>query len=95
MGWLGPLINAIAAFLLWDAGGLWATCAICTAVVGFWSWGVMHNYAVEEAKKRSDYTGEFYDLTHEEVSTVPDWLTKINFVTFVVGVVLLIVGFFV
>ena len=29
------------------------------------------------------------------VSTVPDWLTTINFVTFVVGVVLLIVGFFV
>ncbi|MCY4584796.1 MAG: hypothetical protein OXB98_02040 [Bryobacterales bacterium] len=55
----------------------------------------MHNYAVEEAKRRSDYTGEFYDLTPEEAAAVPDWLAKVNFAAFAVGVVLLIVGFIV
>lgn len=93
MGWLGPVINVVAVFLLWDQGGFWLISAICAGVVGFWSWGVMHNYAVEEAKRRSDYTGEFYDLTPEEAAAVPDWLAKVNFAAFAVGVVLLIVGF--
>jgi hypothetical protein len=39
----------------------------------------MHNYATEEAKKRSGYNGDFYDITAREASSVPSWITILNF----------------
>ena len=94
MGWIGILINMAAVVFLWNNSSLLFVMAMCSVVASFWSWGIMHNYAVEEANKRPDYTGEFHDLTPEEAATAPDWATKINMASFVLGAVLLLVGLF-
>jgi len=58
----------------------------------FWSWGVMHNYATEMAKRRSSYTGGFYDLTEREVEAVPDWIAGVNLLFSLGSVALLVTG---
>ena len=62
-------------------------------VVGIlWSWGIMHNYATEEAKKRNNYKGGFYDFTSKEIDAIPDWLVWINMATSLMGIVLFIIS---
>ena len=93
MGWLGLVVCVVAAWRLWDNGGLWLAAAIGVGVIELWSWGVMHNHATEAAKNRSSYTGGFSDFTKREVDAVPDWLAMVNLVGFVAAVGLLIAGF--
>jgi hypothetical protein len=79
MGWLQVLLGAIAAILFWRDGSLVLAILAAVACIGsFWSWGVMHNYATEEAKKRSDYSGSFYDITPSEADSVPNWVAGVN-----------------
>ena len=52
----------------------------------------MHNYATELAKRRSDYSGDFYDITDREADAVPDWVTVINVLSTLCGLILLILG---
>jgi len=93
MGWLSILLSAVAAFLLFRTGHLiLMILAIVAAVGGFWSWGIMHNYTTELAKRRPDYTGEFYDITDREARAVPDWITVVNMVFSLAGLVLLVTG---
>ncbi len=92
MGWLGVVISALAAYLLWNEGGLWVVLAIGVGVVEFVSWGIMHNYAVEAAERRPDYTGGFFDFTAHEINMVPNWLAVLNMLGFVAAVGLLVVG---
>jgi len=69
-----------AVLLLLGTGhNVLVTLAIIAGAGCFWSWGVMHNYATEEAKKRSGYNGDFYDITAREASSVPSWITILNF----------------
>ena len=79
MKWLRVLPALIASALLYDTGhpvlfGL----AIGVAVGCFWSWGIMHNYATEEAKKRPSYKGGFGDILPKEADSVPNWITSVN-----------------
>ncbi len=90
MGWLGVAISALATYLLWNAGGLWVAIAIGVGVVEFFSLGIMHNFAVEAAKKRPDYTDGFFDFTVREVDTIPNWLAVVNMLGFVASVGLLV-----
>jgi hypothetical protein len=93
MGWLSLLLPSIAALLFYKMGHtiLMALCII--VVIGcFWSRGVMHNYATEHAKLRSDYTGGFHDITKREAEAVPDWITTGNIIFSLMGLVLLITG---
>jgi uncharacterized membrane-anchored protein len=93
MGWLSVLLSGIAAFLLFKAGHtVLMILAILAAVGCFWSWGIMHNYATDLAKRRSDYTGGFYDITNREAQAVPDWISTVNMVFSLAGLVLLITG---
>jgi hypothetical protein len=79
MGWLSVLLSGVAAYLLFSSGHtVLMVVAIATTVGGFWSWGVMHNYATDAAKRRSDYTGGFFDFTKEEAKAVPNWITLVN-----------------
>ena len=93
VGWLGVVISAIAAWLLWDNGWLWLVGAIGVGGIELWSWGIMHNFATEVAKYRRSYTGGFYDFTRHEVDAIPDWIATLNLVGFVAAIGLLIVGF--
>jgi hypothetical protein len=93
MGWLSVLLSGVAAYLLFvsDHTVLMGV-AIATTVGCFWSWGVMHNYATDAAKRRSDHTGGFYDLTKQEAEAVPNWITVVNMVFSFLGIILLIAG---
>ena len=93
MGWLGVLMSAVAAWLLWDNGVLLSVSAIAVGVIQFWSWGIMHNYAVNAARNRRSYSGSFYDLSKEEVDSAPNWVTRTNMLSFVAALGLLITGF--
>ena len=66
--------------------------AIVTAVGSFWSWGIIHNFATESAKKRTNYTGGFYDLTQQEAESTPNWITLINMGFSLAGLGLLVMG---
>lgn len=93
MGWLPVLLSTIAAFLLYRAGYIMlAVFAVVVVIVDFWSWGIMHNYATDVAKKRLSYRGGFYDIAASEANAVPDWITWINLITSTIGIILLIAG---
>ena len=44
----------------------------------FWSYGVMHNYAVAAALRRRSFRGGFYDIETREADAVPDWIAYLN-----------------
>jgi len=93
MGWLSVLLSAIAAFLFYKTGRFALTIlAIIAALGNFWSWGVMHNYATELAKRRQNYKGGFYDITRQEAKAVPDWISWTNMGFSIAGLILLIIG---
>ena len=93
MGWLSVLLSGVAAFLLFKTGHtVLMVLAIVAAVGCFWSWGIMHNYATDVAKRKSNYTGGFYDITHREAQAVPDWISMVNMLFSLAGLVLLITG---
>ncbi len=91
MGFVGVVLAIIAAILLKNNGWL----LLISTIVGFinlWSWGIMHNFATEKAKKRDSYSDGFYDFTESEVESVPDWLSAINLLGFIVAIGLVIIG---
>ena len=93
MGWLSVLLAGVAAFLHFKTGHIFLmVIAIVVAVGCFWSWGIMHNYATELAKRRSTYGGGFYDITNREALAVPDWISAVNILFSLTGIVLLITG---
>jgi hypothetical protein len=93
MGWLHVLLPLIAAFLYYRTSHtLLMVIAIIMALGSFWSWGVMHNYATDVAKHRSNYTGGFYDLTKTEAESVPNWLATVDLLFSLVGFVLFIIA---
>lgn len=93
MGWLSVLLPSIAVFLFFKTGHtILMAIATITAIGCLWSWGIMHNYATELAKRRPDYNGEFYDITEREAQTVPDWISIINILFSLSGLILLIIG---
>ena len=66
MGWLGIVLSVVATWLLRDDGWLWLVAA-AVVLLQFWTYGIMHNHAVESAKKREDYSGGFHDLDHRRL----------------------------
>jgi hypothetical protein len=93
MGWLSVVIGVGAAILLYRAGGgalFWAS-LVATAVAA-WSWGVMHNFAMEAAKRRSSFQGGSYDITEEEADSAPNWLATVNMLATIGCLSLLIAG---
>jgi hypothetical protein len=93
MGWLHVLISITASFLLYKTGSkLLFIIAVIATIGSFWSWGIMHNYATNRAKKRLSYRGGFYDLTEKEIVSVPNWITRINMMFAFLGLILLIIA---
>ena len=58
----------------------------------FWSWGIMHIYATESAKKRPDYSGGFFDIEPRDATSVPDWIATVHMIGFIAAVGLLVAG---
>lgn len=95
MGLLHVLISIITVFLFWKMKSMMLMLfSAIVLVIIFWSFGVMHNFATEMAKKRSTYTGGFNDFTTREVNSVPNWITSINMISCVVGVILFIISIY-
>jgi hypothetical protein len=93
MGWISVLLSGIAIFLMFKLGNTFLMTLSIIATIGcFWSWGVMHNYVTELAKRRRNYTGGFYDFTPKEIQAVPNWITWLNMGFTFMGVILLIIG---
>jgi len=93
MGFFSVLLPAIAALLFLKTGHtVLMVLAIVAAIGCLWSWGVMHNFATELAKRRADYSGGFYDVTPEEAQAVPNWIASLNMAFSLAGLVLLITG---
>ena len=93
MGWLSVLLSGVAAFLLFKTGHTVLMILAIIATIGcLWSWGVMHNFATESAKRRRNYRGGFYDIMPQEAESVPDWIARINIVFSLIGLLLLITG---
>ena len=92
MGWLGVVLSVAAAWLLRDQGWSWLASAIAVGVLELWSWGIMHNFAVESAKERAGYIGGFFDITPRDASSIPDWITIVNMLGFIAAVGLLVAG---
>lgn len=91
MGWLTVVLGGIAAYLFYssDKNAL-AFAAAVLALLNLWSYGVMHNFAVEAAKQRATYRGEFSDFEKRDLAAVPGWLTNINIASAFLIVFLLI-----
>ena len=93
MGWLPVLLSVVAAVLLYRTEHTALMILAILASIGcFWSWGVMHNCAAEQAKRRPGYTGRFYDISDEEADAVPDWIAWASAVSSLVGFLLLVTG---
>jgi hypothetical protein len=91
MGWFGAAAGVAASILFYRVGNsglMWS--AIIATVVSFWSWGIMHNQAVEAAKARGNYRGGFFDLTERDLRAVSDRLTLLNMVASLAAVGFLI-----
>ena len=79
MGWLSVALGILAAFTLHQTEAralFWL--AVAATIAALWSWGVMHNHAMEAAKSRTSFHGGFYDVTEEEADAVPNWLALVN-----------------
>ena len=63
MGWLSFLICAVPLYLLYntDRPVLWVI-ALINAIANLWSYGVMHNYAVQSSAERIKRLRENLDL---------------------------------
>jgi hypothetical protein len=93
MGWLSVLASAAGAYLLYSSGNhVLMVAAIIATLVSFWSWGVMHNYATDQARRRPGYRAGFYDFTRWEVESVPNWITTISMLSTLLGFLLFIAG---
>jgi len=93
MGWLAVVSGGIAAALFWSDDQTWLLVLAAISVVGsLWSYGVMHNFALESARRRQNYSGEFYDFRVTDLDAVPNWLAKANFLFSVGAFILLVVA---
>jgi len=79
MAWLPIVLGIITCWLFYRSDQIiLLVVTLLLTLVSFWSWGIMHNFATEAAKKRSSYEGGFYDFTPQEAHAVPNWITRIN-----------------
>jgi len=89
----GYRLCAIAAALFYVSGGGWLVwLSVAFGAVATWSYGIMHNHAMEAAKRRSGFSGRFYDTTEQGAEAAPNWLAALNMLSSIGAFVLLIVA---
>jgi hypothetical protein len=91
LGWIPVGIGTLATYGFYSASDLiLALIAGALTAINFWSYGVMHNLAVEAAKARDEYRGGFGDFTDGDLCSVPNWLTNVNLATSILLLALLL-----
>lgn len=81
MGWWAVGAGVVAATLFYVADSTVLLVLAATAAIGsFWTFGIMHNYAMDLAKRRSNFTGQFWDITPDEADAVPNGWAFANFI---------------
>lgn len=105
-GWISAVICASATFLLFR-GQHYILAAIMTATlfVNFWSFGVMHNFAVSRSYEKMKRLQQHLANTNhspeqqealdrlklkEIPEDIPDWLARVNLVSTLTGLLALI-----
>ncbi len=79
MGWFQVAIGLVACILLYGTEHRIAFWVAVVATAGtLWSYGVMHNFATEAAKRRASYKGGFYDIIAKEADSVPNSIAGAN-----------------
>ena len=79
MGWLPVLMGAAAGVIFYGLGEMVWLAASAVATMGeLWSFGVIHNYAMDAATKRPGFRGGFWDVTAPEAESAPNRITMIN-----------------
>ena len=93
MGWLSVAMGCIATYLYYRTGqtGFCIMSGLAT-FVALWSYGVMHNFAVEAAKNRSGYTGGFFDIEEQDLASVPNAITNVSLASSIVILVLFVLA---
>ncbi|MFV2074108.1 MAG: hypothetical protein ACC742_15860 [Thermoanaerobaculales bacterium] len=106
-GWIGVGISLLAAVLFYRGGSnTWMVLALINALVSFWSFGIMHNYAhsarrgkIDRLRENLALEGRIDESADERLralengidpSAAPNWLATTNLVSFVLGLLLLI-----
>ena len=80
MGFLPVGLGALAAYLAYRADSIWLVgFSVASALVSLWSYGVMHNFAMDAARRRRGFRGGFWDITATEADAAPDWVALVNF----------------
>jgi len=109
-GWVSLTINILAIVGFYRIGQTPLTIvSIINGIIGFWSFGVMHNYASYAMRDKADLIEEnlkaednFSEEANERLEAMrrttdpnatPDWLAKINLASFVFSIVLIVTFF--
>jgi len=107
-GWIGIIVTGTGAAMLLRMGHAWlGGVAIASAVVQFWSFGIMHNFAyepvarymraIEQLRKHGFPENDAKALEAMKPETDPDlapnWAAMLNFLATLVGFGLLITAF--
>ena len=93
MGFLPVGTSALAAIIFYARSDIKLMClAIAAAILSFWTYGIMHNFAVEAAKNRLSFRGGFGDFRPEEVQSVTNGLALANLIASLVGFCVLVIA---
>ncbi|HEY0048451.1 MAG TPA: hypothetical protein VGB68_04140 [Pyrinomonadaceae bacterium] len=103
MGWLLFIICIAPLYLLYNTGQpiIWVI-TLVNAIANLWSYGVMHNYAVQSSAKKIKQLqenlaleGRLNNQKQSEIDrqkldiilqAVPNWLANVNILTFLIGI---------
>ncbi len=107
-GWINVGVSLIAAFSFYRIDQTFLmVLSIINAVISFWSFGVMHNFAIQPGKAKIErlrenmkLEGRFDKQAEARLDSIsvpivpdaaPNWVTNINITTFLFGIVFIII----
>jgi hypothetical protein len=82
VGWLTVALGVFVTYNFFRQDqAIWTAISGVTTLINFWSYGAMHNFAAEAARRRPRRDGQFSD---RDLVAVPNWLTNVNMGTAVI-----------
>lgn len=88
-------IGVVASVLVYQQDRMVLFVISVVATIGeFWSFGVMHNFAMDAARTRRTFRGGFYDITPQEAESAANWLAVVNFAFTLIAAGLLVFALF-
>ena len=90
IGYIGIGISAGAVYTLWDDAIFWRFITIPVLVIAVIT-HVLMGFLAKQFDAQYRRTGVPSDLA---LLAIPDWIAQLNMVSFIAGLILLIIGFF-